>query len=87
MDIVQIWTNGNPGFRSKGGVEENHQVHNLKVTGSNAVPATSHQAIENASFSMVLLSDAWLEISFVEATWKRREESRSVKSAELGVTQ
>jgi hypothetical protein len=60
------------------------QAHNLKVIGSNPIPATRHQALVFKGF---LLSEFWPEISFVEASWKRQEESRSAESAELGATQ
>jgi hypothetical protein len=33
--------------------DRRRQTHNLKVIGSNPIPATSHQALENKSFSRV----------------------------------
>jgi hypothetical protein len=62
------------------------QAHNLKVTGSNPVPATTHQALELNEFQGFFASQFWPEISLVEASWKRQEESRSVKSTWLGAT-
>jgi len=38
------------------------------------------------SFKGFLLAKFWPEISLVEASWKRQEESRSVKSTWLGAT-
>jgi len=38
------------------------------------------------SFKGFLLAEYWPEISLVEASWKRQEESRSVKSTVLGAT-
>jgi hypothetical protein len=40
------------------------QTHNLKVTGSNPIPATSQQDLENTLF---LSPEFWSEISFAEA--------------------
>jgi hypothetical protein len=48
------------------------QAHNLKVIGSNPIPATSQQALENTRFSRAFCcARFWSEIWFVEASWKR----------------
>jgi hypothetical protein len=45
------------------------QAHNLKVTGSNPVPATRHQALENVSFSRAFCCP---DFSAKFRSWKRR---------------
>jgi hypothetical protein len=53
------------------------QAHNLKVTGSNPVPATRHQALENASFSRAfcarILARNFVRGSVVEAAGGKRQ--------------
>jgi hypothetical protein len=49
------------------------QAHNLKVIGSNPIPATSHQALENTSFSMAF-SCSDFDANF--RSWKRRGSGR-----------
>jgi hypothetical protein len=51
----------------------------IKSKGNN--PAT-----RSMSFKGFLLAEFWPEISLVEASWKRQEESRSVQSTWLGAT-
>src|SRR3981081_2845482 len=52
--------------------------HNLKVIGSNPIPATRQQTLENVRFSKVFCCPNFGRRFH---SWKRREESRSVKSA------
>ena len=61
--------------------QQARQAHNLKVIGSNPIPATKFQALENASFSRAFCCS---QSGSKFRAWKRRgtqEESRSVKSA------
>jgi hypothetical protein len=57
------------------------QAHNLKVIGSNPIPATSHQALESASFSRAFCCS---KFGWIFRPWKRHEETRSAKSARAG---
>jgi hypothetical protein len=54
--------------------------HNLKVIGSNLIPATKLQALENASFSRAFCCP---NFGLKCRSWKRQEESRSIKPAGL----
>ena len=54
------------------------QPHNLKVIGSNPIPATSQQALENMSFSRAFCCSAFEpKIS----SWKRRGSGRKKVAA------
>jgi hypothetical protein len=54
------------------------RAHNLKVIGSNPIPATKQQALENAQFSRAFCC---VDFGPKFRSWKRQEESRGVKSA------
>ena len=49
------------------------QAHNLKVIGSNPIPATSHQALENAPFSRAFCC---ADFGPKFRSWKRRGSGR-----------
>ena len=53
------------------------QAHNLKVIGSNPIPATSQQALENIPFSRAFCCP---NFGSKIRSWKRQKERRSVRS-------
>jgi len=59
------------------------QTHNLKVIGSNPIPATKLQALENMMFSKAF---CYFKFGWKSRLWKRQEESRGAKSAEAETT-
>jgi hypothetical protein len=51
-----------------------------------ACPRNQAKPLKHDVFRGFLPPGFWTQISAVEASWKRQEESRSVKSAALGTT-
>ena len=60
------------------GQADSRQAHNLKVIGSNPIPATRHQALENVSFSRAFCCPNFGRKS---RSWKRRGSGRRKAAA------